>query len=448
MTVKEFARKNGYSLKRLIKNFNDQGISVDKNSQMESEYESSISILKRRKTLLHYVENVILFAIVSEVFFYWFFGQYLTYIYFVLLYSVYVSIFGLIYGFRQSWFSFTVSVSVLTYLIFEQYGSFVSIVAYPEFFIYFTIIAFFAVITSLVNYLFTSRANLLNRVLELEKEKVRRLRIKNEEISTDLVQLKMEVLNTEQIYTKVFQFIEDLNSPTIHELYDRAIDSIYMALGAEEVSIYFLNGLFGRLVAKTKNSNPDATINLAYAQEMIEEFHINGMFINTKMSKMYPQAAYPIFVEDNLVGIINVNGVMASRFSAANKYYIKAVIKLLHEFLVIAMRDEEIPREGFMPDSTRVLQEERFQKVVSVFASKRFHYGIESLLVRVLNYNYIDLENLIKNNIRITDYIGVIDGEVYILFTLIDLKGKDYLRGRFNDTGISVEEVSLDDYVD
>ncbi len=448
MTVKEFAKKNRYSIKALLSDLNSQGYQLTQDSEFLLELSNQITIPARRRTLLHLIENVVLFAIVSEVFFYWFYGEYLTYIYFVLLYSVYVSILGLLYGFRQSWLSFTVSALILGWLIQDQYGSFVSIVAYPEFFIYFTILALFTVITSLVNYLFTSRTKILNRVIQLEQEKVRDLKNKNEEISEDLVRLKMEVLNTEQIYTKVFQFIDDLNNPTIHELYDRAIDSIYMALGAEEVSIYFLNGTFGRLVAKTKESNPPATVNLVYAQQMIEEFNINGMYVNTTMSKSNPQIAYPIFVQDKLVGIINVNGVMASRFSTANKYYIKAVVKLLHEFLIVAMRDEEVPIKGFMPQSKRVLPEERFSKMVKVFANKREHYGIQSLFVRVLNYDYLDLEEMISNNIRITDYMGVIDGEVYILFTLIDEKGKDYLRNRFIETEIKVEEVSLDDYID
>ncbi len=162
------------------------------------------------------------------------------------------------------------------------------------------------------------------------------------------------------------------------------------------------------------------------------------VFINKTMDERYPLMAEAIYAEDEMQLILMVWGLPWERMNARPRRIVLTVIGyLIQNAVVRANRYLEALREHRYLGNSSILEKEAFTQLVSAFFEAKRNGLTECSLVKITcgEEKYLEAAEVLGKKLRQTDYVGMLDGGLYVLLSDTEEKNALGVITRFAEAG-------------
>jgi len=389
------------------------------------------------KTLLPFVENLVLFipffmlnnrAVGSE---------YFTKLDFYLLY---VLLFAIVYGQHQATLSAVLSVA--GYCFRQMYDR-----------------SAFEVMMDANTYVWIAQLFILGLVVGYMRDQIYKLKHESQsekefldmqlsdiqDINSSNVRVKAaletQIVNQSDSVGKIYSITSALDQYSPEEVLFYAAEMLGQLLRSKDVAIYTVsNRAYARLFSSTsvKARQLGGSIQYTKMGEMYETIAQKKVFINRKMDENYPLMANAIFENEEMQMIIMVWGIPWERMTLGQANQLVVISALIQNAVLRANRYLEALEEQRHVAGTQTLKADAFQALVKAYLTARSKGLTECTLlsVRVAEGDYLEAAKLLSGKLRQSDYIGTLaDGGLYTLLANTNEKDADYVIRRFADLG-------------
>lgn len=393
--------------------------------------------------LLPYIENIVFFILLN-LFIY--VTRSMNFHQVVDLYLIYVVVISLIYGFEQSVFSIFLSVIAKVYI--TVYTDIDSLSLVNES-LYMWILFIFT-IGVLVGYLKEQYklkyADLAdeNEFLEKQLGEVKEIN----EINTEVKEVYEErLLNYGDSFGTIYEIASALDVVEPQAIIYRAIRVVQEIMNTKEVSIYIVssNQGFFRLIASSagKNRNLKKSLQVADYRDLIETLERKEVYINKDLKPDYPLMASGIYQNNHLQSIIMI---WSLPFESNNLYemnVLSVTSKLIESKLNAAYDYMSNLSLSYDFKFNNMLDARTFTVVLEHYQMGADEGIAPYCLLKVKNteaHTQEEFIDLIKENIRETDYLYVEKEHTNLLLTYTSLEDAQYVIDRLQKVGLIVEE--------
>ena len=240
----------------------------------------------------------------------------------------------------------------------------------------------------------------------------------------------------EDSLSKVYGIISSLEKYTTEEVLFYAAPVLAELMGTKDVAIYNIaNRDYARLISATATAARKLGNSIKYTdmEEMYQDLKHEHVYLNQSMNPDFPLMASAIYNESEIRLILMFWGIPKQRITPDEANRLTAVGALIQNALLHASRYLDNFRSQRYLEGTNVLNEEAFTTLVKAFLEAKSHGLTECALVEViLRYqSYEEVSTHIACNIRLTDYMGLIDrGRLCILLCNTDSKNAEVVQER------------------
>lgn len=268
----------------------------------------------------------------------------------------------------------------------------------------------------------------MHHIREEQREEILFLqkRVKSiEEINDSNVRMKQgfetELVNQRESLGRIYELTSRLEKYAPEEVLFYAAEVLEELMDSREVAIYLVaNQGYARLFSATSAQARQLGDSYAYASsgEMYETLKEGRVFINHNLDKTLPMMASAVFVEDEMQFIFMVWGISWQRMNLAEANRLKIAGALIQNSVVRSRRYLEALKEQRYLAGTNTMQPEAFGALVNAFMEARHRGLTECVLLEVLTdkENYAKADHDLKECVRQTDYMGILDdGKLYML---------------------------------
>lgn len=246
-----------------------------------------------------------------------------------------------------------------------------------------------------------------------------------EEINDSNVRMKQgfetELVNQRESLGRMYELTSRLEKYAPEEVLFYAAEVLEELMDSREVAIYLVaNRGYARLFSATSPQARQLGDSFAYASsgEMYEALKEGRVFINNNLDKKLPMMASAVFVEDEMQFIFMVWGISWQRMNLAEANRLKIAGALIQNSVVRSRRYLEALKEQRYLSGTNTMQPEAFVALVDAFMEAKHRGLTECVLLEVLTdeENYAKADHALKECVRQTDYMGILDdGKLYML---------------------------------
>ncbi len=389
------------------------------------------------KTLLPFVENVVLF-----IPFFMLHNRAAGSEYFANLdfYLLYVLLFAIVYGQHQATFSSVLAVA--GYCFRQMYDR-----------------SAFEVMLDANTYVWIAQLFILGLVVGYMRDQITKLKLESQDekefldmqlsdiqdINSSNVRVKAaletQIVNQSDSVGKIYHITSALDQYSPEEVLFYAAEMLGKLLRSKDVAIYTVsNRAYARLFSSTSAKARQLGGSIQYTKmgEMYETISQQKVFINRKMNESYPLMANAIFENDEMQMIIMVWGIPWERMTLGQANQLVVISALIQNAVLRANRYLEVLEEQRHVAGTQTLKTDAFQALVSAYLKARSRGLTECTLlsVKVAEGDYLEAANLLTGKLRQSDYIGTLeDGGLYTLLANTSEKDADYVIRRFAELG-------------
>lgn len=389
------------------------------------------------KTLLPFVENVILFipffmlhnrAVGSE-----FFAN-------LDFYLLYVLLFAIVYGQHQATLSAVLSVA--GYCFRQMYDR-----------------SAFEVMMDANTYVWIAQLFILGLVVGYMRDQITKLKLEKEserefldmqlvdiqDINSSNVRVKAaletQIVNQNDSVGKIYSITSALDQYSSEEVLFYAAEMLGKLLRSRDVAIYTVsNRAYARLFSSTsaKARQLGGSIQYTNMGEMYETLCQRKVFINRRMEEAYPLMANAIYDNDDMQMIIMVWGIPWERMTLGQANQLVVISALIQNAVLRANRYLAALEEQRYVAGTQTLKTEAFETLVKAYLTARTRGLTECTLLAVTvdENDYMAAAKLLSGKLRQSDYIGTLsDGGLYTLLANTNGKDAEYVINRFAELG-------------
>lgn len=430
--VQDTVKKITTQMKRKSHLFLNDG---DENKPVGDRIKDKISWLL--KTLLPFVENVILFipffmlhnrAVGSE-----FFAN-------LDFYLLYVLLFAIVYGQHQATLSAVLAVA--GYCFRQMYDR-----------------SAFEVMMDANTYVWIAQLFILGLVVGYMRDQITKLKLEKEserefldmqlvdiqDINSSNVRVKAaletQIVNQNDSVGKIYSITSALDQYSSEEVLFYAAEMLGKLLRSRDVAIYTVsNRAYARLFSSTsaKARQLGGSIQYTNMGEMYETLCQRKVFINRRMEEAYPLMANAIYDNDDMQMIIMVWGIPWERMTLGQANQLVVISALIQNAVLRANRYLAALEEQRYVAGTQTLKTEAFETLVKAYLTARTRGLTECTLlsVSVEESDYMAAAKLLGGKLRQSDYIGTLsDGGLYTLLANTNGKDAEYVINRFAELG-------------
>lgn len=390
------------------------------------------------KILLPFIESLICFGL-----FYMLNQQTVGSQYFSRLdfYLLYVLLFAIVHGQQQAIFS--ALLSVLGYCLQQLYiHSVYEVLLDYNTYVW---IAQLFIVGMAVGYM----RDYLRHVQEEHAEEIHRLQEKIEgiaEINDSNVRMKqnfeVQLVNQKDSLGKIYEITSQLDQYGPEEVLFYAAQMMGRLMSSQDVAVYLVvNDDYARLYSATSADARKMGSSIQYTamNEMYDELKEGRVYINKTLADDLPLMASAVFSEGDMQLILMLWGIPWQRMTLAEANRLTIIGTLIQNALVRASRYLESLRQQRYVEGTNVLNQEAFTNLVVAFLEARKKGLTECALLEIqtdITVNYDQVANKLNDNIRSTDYLGVLEnGKLYALLSNTNEGNVEGVIERFRSAG-------------
>ena len=288
----------------------------------------------------------------------------------------------------------------------------------------------------------------LRHIRDDNAEEVRRLYEKIEgiaEINDSNVRMKqnfeMQLVNQKDSLGKVYEITSQLDQYGPEEVLFYAAQMLGRLMDSRDVAVYLVvNDDYARLYSATSADARKLGGSIQYTamDEMYNELKEGRVYVNKTMTEELPLMASAVFSEGDMQLILMLWGIPWQRMTLAETNRLTIIGTLVQNAMVRASRYLESLREQRYMEGTNVLNEEAFTKLVFAFLEARKKGLTECALLEIQagSQGYEHAADVLSNNIRSTDYLGVLEnGKLYALLSNTNEESAEGVIKRFQSAG-------------
>lgn len=240
---------------------------------------------------------------------------------------------------------------------------------------------------------------------------------------------------------KVYEIIAGLEKYTTEEVLFYAAQVLAELMDTKDVAIYNIaNKDYARLFSATSTEARKLGNSIKYTDmdEMYQHLKSEHVYLNQTMNPEFPLMASAVYNENEIRLILMFWGFSADRITLAEANRLTAIGALIQNAMLRASRYLDTFKSQRYLEGTNVLNEKAFTTLVKAFLEAKADGLTECALVEVmLGYqSYDEVSTLLACNIRLTDYMGLIEGgKLCILLCNTDSKNAEVVQERLRKLG-------------
>ena len=171
---------------------------------------------------------------------------------------------------------------------------------------------------------------------------------------------------------------------------------------------------------------------------MNQDLQNQRVFVNRELEKEYPLMASGIYTNDSMQLILMLWGMPLEKMNLAETNRLRIVGYLIQNAMLRAKKYLDVLRnQRYLPDS-KILNEDAFRQLIAAFLHARDEQLTVCALLKVNNVTLQDLNGIkgLERNLRQSDYLGVLRGNIYILLSNTDEINAQSVINRLQKNGI------------
>lgn len=359
---------------------------------------------------------------------------------------VYICVMGLLYGKRQAMIAASLSAVILLAGLLNEGLNAVALMYMPGHLLHFITYLFVAVATG---YFADGRryereaAQWQARQAQIRYDFLRSLYDENVAVKDRLYR---QIVNSDDSIGRLYNIIRRLDSVQPENIFTQAASVTAQVLNVEDIVVYVLgrDGYYlrqkvrmGRLAAgRPRSLRID---DHGYLRNLIAE---KSIYMNRELVKDTPDIAAPIVFEDKVIAVVEVFGLSFEQWSLYQQNLLSITIRLIASSMGRAYQYEAEVQERHYYPGTRVMKEAAFRDIIEDLRARRRLQG--DLPVSVLraveeNLDYQDFDKRCGRMIRNEDFVGELNGKLYILLPDANLQVQERVRERLGQAGFAAE---------
>ncbi|MCZ8518249.1 MULTISPECIES: NAD-dependent epimerase/dehydratase family protein [Paenibacillus] len=378
---------------------------------------SSTAPLLRK--LLPYAENLAAFALTA-----WLVLSPVAELYSVIDFGmVYIIVFGIIYGTRQSMVS--VALSVVLYM-YGQLGSgreVVSLLYDTDFFFQVAVYVFVGLVVGYSTERKSDAMDEKKRQLRRAEEKLEFLSEVYNETREIKDELQHQIRSNSDSFGKIYSIIKDLESLEPEAIFTSTISVMESLLKTRTVAIYTVNPqrTYLRLAARSLGGDEVPRSVKAEDSDLVQMiFTHRSLFINKELREGLPLMAAPVLINGEVAAIVGLYGLDFEEFTLYHQNLFQIVTNMVSSALSRALTYVEATSSQRYVDGTPVLSPAVFAEILAAKKLAQEKHGIHYVLLNVGAAKEVADEAVegIARSLRETDYLGLGEtGELLVLLS-------------------------------
>ena len=264
------------------------------------------------------------------------------------------------------------------------------------------------------------------------------------EINDSNVRMKqifeLQLVNQKDSLGKIYEITSSLDQYGAYEVLFYAAQTISKLMNTEDVAVYTVaNQSYARLFSFTSPTARKLGNSIRYPEmeAMYTDLKERRVFINKTMDERYPLMAQAIYAEDEMQIILMLWGLPWDRMNLAESNRLTVISYLIQNAVVRANRYLEALREHRYLGNSSILDKEAFTQLVSAFFEAKRNGLTECSLVKITcgEEKYLEAAEVLGKKLRQTDYVGMLDGGLYVLLSDTEEKNALGVITRFAEAG-------------
>ncbi len=265
-----------------------------------------------------------------------------------------------------------------------------------------------------------------------------------QDINTSNVRIKnmleVQLVNQNDSFGKLYEITSSLDQYEPSEVLFYAAEILAKLIDSRDVAIYTVaNRSYARLFSATSPRARELGNSIEYTK-MEDMYHLikeKRVYINRSMDARYPLMADAIFAEDEMQLILMVWGIPWERMTLSQANMLVIIGYLIQNAVLRANRYLEALENQRYLEGTRVLGEEAFRSLVKAYLTAR-NKGLTECTFLKVDIGAHDIEDAgsqLTKLMRQSDYIGQMQGTIYVLLCNTNATDADFVMKRFANIG-------------
>lgn len=361
---------------------------------------------------------------------------------------IYIAIMGLLYGRRQAFLAVGFSYILLMVSCYGDVGfGLISILYSPEELLHFLSYLVIGVLSGYVaeQSKFNAQAARWQHLRDVGQYRfLRRLFAENVKIKDKLYR---QIVNSQDSMGRIYHIVSSLDSVEPEHIYNKTALVTAEILDVSQVIIYVVgkNNAYLRQKVRIGEMTEHEPHSLKideypYLQQIMSERKI---FVNRDLIKGIPDLAAPIVYEDRVIAVIQLYQMDFDKWSVYELNLMAVTSRLVSAALARAYSwEQETMQQYYIPD-TRILKEKELLRIIEKLRERRqMQTGYAAMMVKVnlpgMTYKHIDQR--IGDRIRMEDYIGILNGAVWLVFPDADKTVLKQIQERLARGGVPTSD--------
>ena len=398
-----------------------------------------------KEKLIPYGENI-LGALLMALIAYWQDGSPVNpWIYFDVNF-VYIGVMGLLYGKRQALLAMAFSSVILLVSLLLQGANAVALLYMPRHLLHFISYIFVAVATGYFADGRTYEREAAAWQASQAQERYDFLRSLYDENVAVKDKLYRQIVNSDDSIGRLYRIIRQLDSVATENIFTQAASVTAQVLAVEDIAVYVMGkgGYFLRQkvrMGRLAQARPHSlrVEDHAYLRNLVQE---KSIYVNRELVKDTPDLAAPIVYQDEVIAVIEIFGMSFEQWSLYQQNLLSITTRLISSSMGRAYQYEAEVQERRYHAGTRVLKEPAFRAIIQEFRDRRLLQGeleISVLRVDMAGLDYTAVDERCGRLIRNEDFMGELEGNVYLLLPDADESVKGMVQERLRSAGLITE---------
>lgn len=270
-----------------------------------------------------------------------------------------------------------------------------------------------------------------------------------EDINDSNIRMKqsfeMQVMNQKDSLGKVYEIASRLDAYAPEEVLFYAAEMLSKLMESKDVAIYTVaNADYARLFSATSKEARKLGNSIKYTsiESLYGELKERRVYINKTLEERLPLMASAVYESDQMQLILMIWGIPWQRMTLAEANRLTVIGALIQNTIVRANRYLDALRDRRYVEETNMLDEEAFTQLTKAFFAARDKGLTECSLLEITEvreYNRKEAARILGTQMRQTDYLGILHGNLYALLSNTDQEGARSVMERFLSKGYQSE---------
>ena len=352
---------------------------------------------------------------------------------------LYVLLFAIVYGQQQA--TFSAILAVAGYMFRQMYTR-----------------SSFEVLIDYNTYVWIAQLFILGLVVGYMRDQIRIMRLESQELEEHLHRqivniqdinesnvrvkevMEQQLIDHKDSIGKIYSITAGLEQRMPDEVIFYAVEMLGKLMKTKDVALYnVVSKDYARIFSASSKKARSLGNSIRYREmtDIYDALKEQKVYINKKMDEQYPLMARGIYEGEEVQMIVMMWGLSWEKMTLGQANFLTVVSYLIQNAVVRANRYLEALREHRYLGNSSILEKEAFTQLVSAFFEAKRNGLTECSLVKITcgEEKYLEAAEVLGKKLRQTDYVGMLDGGLYVLLSDTEEKNALGVITRFAEAG-------------